>query len=106
MDYNPNVQLPHVSSMTRQLSWVYSIPLPLEMAEYECSSFNTAEANLHSSFFLVSPKILPLGNNYLKVFCVSHSIGREQKIPSFKWSPLLSRLAEVIRPNPKNNKPW
>lgn len=106
MDYIPTVQLPLVSSMTRQLSWVYSIPLPLEMAEYECSSFNTAEAKVRGSSFLVSPKILPLGSNYLKVLCVSHSISREQKIPSFKWSSLLRRVAEVISPDPQNNKPW
>lgn len=81
MDYILNIQLPLVSSMIRQLSWVYSISLPLEMAEYECSSFNTAEANVRGNSFLVSPKFLPLGNNYLKVLCVSHSISREQKMP-------------------------
>lgn len=83
MDYILNVQLSLVSSKIRQLSWVYSISLPLEMAEYKCSSFNTAEANVHDSSFLVSPKILPLGNNYLKVLSVSHSISREHKMPSF-----------------------
>lgn len=65
-----NVQLALVSSMTRRLPWVYSTLLPLEMGQYECYSFNPAEASLSSSSFIVSPEFLPLGNNSLKLLCV------------------------------------
>lgn len=101
-----NVQLALVSSMTRGLSWVYSTLLPLEMGQYECYSFNPAEASLSSSSFIVSPEFLPLGNNSLKLLCVSTSISREQKIPSFKVSSLLSGLAEVISFSPQKNESW